>query len=107
MNAEDAGVSAWLFYGIAFLVPFLVCLLLARRGHARTAWWLPGGLLVMTLMFVGAGIMLSGEMQTGIGAARIAGTSVGARDPWRGGGHSSWSAERMIRLPEVRGHADA
>jgi hypothetical protein len=73
MNAEDAGVSAWLFYGIAFLVPFLVCLLLARRGHARTAWWLPGGLLVMTLMFVGAGIMLSGEMQTGIGAARTMG----------------------------------
>jgi hypothetical protein len=73
MNAEHAGGAAWLSYGIAFLVPFVVCLLLARRGHARTAWWLPGGILVMTLMFVGAGVWLSGEIQTGVGAARTLG----------------------------------
>jgi hypothetical protein len=73
MNADDPNGAGWLSYGLAFLIPFLVCLILARRGHARTAWWLPGGLLVMTLMFVGTGIWLSGEMQTGIGAARSLG----------------------------------
>jgi hypothetical protein len=73
MNAGDPGGGGWLAYGIAFLLPFVVCFLLARRGHARTAWWLPGGLLVMTAMFVGAGVWLSGEMQTGIGAARSLG----------------------------------
>jgi hypothetical protein len=73
MNAGDANGSAWLYFGFAFLLPFVICLLLARRGHARTAWWLPGGILVMTLMFVGAGVWLSGEIQTGIGAARTLG----------------------------------
>jgi hypothetical protein len=73
MSASDPGNAGWLSYGLAFLLPFLVCLILARRGHTRTAWWMPGGLLVMTLMFVGTGIWLSGEMQTGIGAARSLG----------------------------------
>jgi hypothetical protein len=70
MNADVPAGAGWLSHGLAFLVPFVICLLLARRGHARTAWWLPGGILVMTLMFVGAGVWLSGEIQTGIGAAR-------------------------------------
>jgi hypothetical protein len=73
MNAGDPNGAGWLTYGLAFLIPFMVCFFLARRGHARTAWWLPGGILVMTLMFVGAGVWLSGEMQTGTGAARSLG----------------------------------
>ena len=69
MSQAGASGAGFLAYAVAFLLPFVVCLLLARRGHARTAWWLPGGLLVMTLMFVGAGFLLSDEMQTGFGAA--------------------------------------
>ena len=73
MNAVEPAGGGWVAYGLAFLIPFLICLVLARRGHARTAWWLPGGIFVMTLMFVAAGVWLSGEMQTGFGAARSLG----------------------------------
>jgi hypothetical protein len=73
MSESDPGGAGYLAYGAAFLLPFLVCLVLARRGHARTAWWLPGGILVMTLLFVGAAVWLAAEMQTGFGAARSLG----------------------------------
>jgi integral membrane sensor domain MASE1 len=73
MNASEPGGAGLLAFSLAFLLPLLVCLLLARRGHARTAWWLPGGILVMTLFFMGVGVWLSGEMQTAFGAARSLG----------------------------------
>ncbi|MGE5199409.1 MAG: hypothetical protein ACM3H9_07190 [Rhodospirillaceae bacterium] len=68
MTRDD--LPALAVHALAFLLPFAVCLLLARRGHARTAWWLPGGILAMTLMSVGAAVWLGEEMQTGFGAAR-------------------------------------
>jgi hypothetical protein len=67
MTGND--LSALPAYGLAFLLPFLVSLTLARRGHARTAWWLPGGIAAMSVLFVGMGLVLGQEMQTGPGAA--------------------------------------
>ena len=61
--------SALPVYAVAFIVPFLISLVLARRGHARTAWWLPGGIVVMSGVFIGMGYMLGREMQTGPAAA--------------------------------------
>ena len=64
---------------VAFTLPFAVCFLTARRGHARTAWWLPGGLLAMTLLFVAMGVALGGEMPTGpAAAASLAGLGIPA-----------------------------
>jgi hypothetical protein len=55
---------------VSFLLPFAVCFALARRGHARTALWLPGGIFVMTGIFVWLGMQLGDEIQTGLVAVR-------------------------------------
>jgi hypothetical protein len=57
----------------AFLVPFVICLFLAREGHVRTAWWVLGGILVMTMMWVFTAISLSGGVETYIQAAGVLG----------------------------------
>jgi hypothetical protein len=38
----------FLIFGIALALPFGVCLWLARKGEARRAWQVPGGLAVLT-----------------------------------------------------------
>ena len=69
MTTDDLSAAALATYLAAFVLPFAICFALARRGQARAAWWLPGGLFVMTLLFVAMGVALSGEMQTGLAAA--------------------------------------
>jgi hypothetical protein len=68
-RSQGMTASPFIAFAIAFALPFALCFLLARRGHARTAWWLPGGILVMNLLFLAMGIALSGEVQTGFAAA--------------------------------------
>lgn len=63
-------VSETLVYGVAALVPLVICFGVARAGHVRTAWLLPGGIAVMTLAFVFLGIRLGTEAATGAGVVR-------------------------------------
>lgn len=49
---------------VAFAVPFAICFGVARAGRARTAWWLPGGILAITLAFVVLGLRLGTDVST-------------------------------------------
>jgi hypothetical protein len=69
MTPDDLSAAVLAAYLAALVLPFAICFALSRRGQARTAWWLPGGLFAMTLLFVAMGVALSGEMQTGLAAA--------------------------------------
>jgi len=59
-----------LVYGVAALVPFVICFGVARAGHARTAWWLPAGIGVLTIAFVFLGFRLGADAPTGAGVVR-------------------------------------
>jgi hypothetical protein len=69
MTHFDIFQNGLLSYGGAFILPFALCLGLARAGHARSAWWIPGGILLLTAAFVALGIMLGSEIPTGAHAA--------------------------------------
>ena len=56
--------SAFIPLAVAAAVPFGICFAVARAGHARTAWWLPGGILAITLAFVVLGLRLGSEVST-------------------------------------------
>lgn len=60
--------SDLLFHVVAAAVPFAICFGVARAGHVRTAWWLPGGILAVTLAFVLLGLRLGTELETAAGA---------------------------------------
>jgi hypothetical protein len=62
--------TAFLPLAIAAAVPFGICFGLARAGHARTAWWLPAGIAVLTAAFVVLGYRLGTDAATGAGAVR-------------------------------------
>jgi hypothetical protein len=55
---------------IAVVLPFAICFGLARAGHAKTAWWLPAGIAVLTATFVVLAYRLGTEAATGAGAVR-------------------------------------
>lgn len=65
MTLDTVLQNGFLMHAGAFVLPFALCLGLARAGHARTAWWIPGGILVLTGAFVVLGILLGSEIQTG------------------------------------------
>lgn len=69
MTAGEMMSSGIVTYAVAFLVPFALCFGLARAGHARAAWRLPIGILVLTLAIVGLGLFLGTEVETGPSAA--------------------------------------
>ena len=73
MTAVDLSPAALATLAASFALPFAICFLLARRGHARTAWWLPGGILVLTGLFVALAMRLGQDVQTGFAAAQTLG----------------------------------
>jgi hypothetical protein len=62
--------SAFLPLVVAAVLPFAICFGVARAGRARTAWWLPGGILAITLTFVVLGLRLGSEVSTAFDAVR-------------------------------------
>ncbi len=66
--------SAAVSLAIAFALPFALCFYLARTGQARNAWWIPGSLVLVTVLFGLAGARLAADVPTVSGAAWALGT---------------------------------
>lgn len=65
MTFDSFPPDGLLLHAGAFVLPFALCFALARAGHARTAWWVPGGILLLTTAFLALGFWLGSEVQTG------------------------------------------
>lgn len=62
---ETGSLLALIVY---FAVPFAVCFGVTRAGHARKAWWLPGGILAVTAAFIVFGLRSGADSGTTAGA---------------------------------------
>lgn len=64
-DAISTGLAA---HAAAFLLPFVISFGVARAGQTRAAWMLPAGLLLLSAVFVGLGLVLAQDLETGRGA---------------------------------------